>query len=77
MDYLIELGIPPRLVINGLMVLTLVLLIWSVGDLQKRSFSQKERFMWLLLIVLLPVIGAILYLIFGRKTPKSPKNKKA
>ena len=50
-----------------LSVVNLVLWIWSIADILKRSFEGKNDKMIWFLVILIPIIGAIIYLIVGRK----------
>lgn len=50
-----------------------LLWVWSVIDIVKGEFkSSTDKIVWLLLVLLVPVLGVILYLILGRnqKTDK-------
>lgn len=45
-----------------------VLWIWAAADLLSSRFANSiEKLIWIIVIAFLPVIGAILYLIIGRK----------
>jgi hypothetical protein len=47
--------------------------IWSVVDVIKRSFTgQNDKMIWVLVILLLPILGSIIYLIAGRKKGTMP-----
>jgi hypothetical protein len=43
-----------------------VLWIWALVDCLKSDFSGSNKLIWLLLIILLPVLGSILYFLIGR-----------
>ncbi|MEZ5186781.1 MAG: PLDc N-terminal domain-containing protein [Candidatus Nanopelagicales bacterium] len=54
------------------------LLIFALIDLfQVRSDDVRggSRFLWLLAILLLPVVGAVLWLVFGREPAEGPKRR--
>lgn len=41
--------------------------LWSIWDIWFHSFpTAEERMYWLLLVVFVPVIGGIIYILFGR-----------
>ncbi len=43
-------------------------IFWALYDLNKRTFKNiTERYYWMLLITFFPVVGAVIYSIFGRK----------
>ncbi|ALI99035.1 PLD nuclease N-terminal domain-containing protein [Rufibacter tibetensis] len=45
-----------------------ILWIWSLVDLLTSKFANTiEKLIWLIAVVFIPVLGAILYLIIGRK----------
>ena len=45
----------------------LALWLWALVDLVKSDFKNSiNKLVWLILIVFLPVLGAILYLLIGR-----------
>jgi hypothetical protein len=53
---------------KGLMsVIILVLDIIAIIDVIKSSMSTGKKILWVLLILFLPVLGLILYYLFGRK----------
>lgn len=58
-------GVPEIAVI----CIVLLLWIWGAFDLLKRELSGAELTKWLLIILIFPVIGFILYFWLGRKTP--------
>lgn len=44
-----------------------VLWIWCIIDIIRSEFRRdNDRILWLLLVLLVPVIGTILYIIMGR-----------
>ena len=54
----------------------LVFWIWSLVDVLKRDFKgENDKLVWVLVIVLAGVIGAIIYYFVGRAQGKIPKNK--
>jgi low temperature requirement protein LtrA len=54
------------LIIIGL--LPLILWVWVLIDILKSRFETEiTKVVWLLVVLLLPVLGLILYLLLGRK----------
>lgn len=50
-----------------LSVIILVLDIIAIIDVIKSSLSTGKKILWILLILVLPVLGLILYYLVGRK----------
>ncbi len=44
----------------------LVLWIWALVDILGSGMSPGNKILWLIVILLLPVIGLILYVLMGR-----------
>lgn len=55
------------LLIAPLVLLNLLLVVISLLDFFKRKYFRGNKWLWLVLIVLLQYIGPISYLLFGRK----------
>ncbi len=47
-------------------VLHLILWIWAIIDILGSSKSMGEKLLWILIVLLLPLIGLILYVLLGR-----------
>ena len=47
-------------------IFTFILYIYILIDILKHEFTGYNKIIWLLAIIFLPVLGAILYLVFGR-----------
>lgn len=47
-------------------ILPLVLTIWALVDILKIEFTEYNKVIWVLVVVLVPVIGFILYFFIGR-----------
>lgn len=41
--------------------------IYSLIDILKNSFEKNDKIIWVLVVLLLPIIGSILYIVIGRK----------
>ena len=48
-------------------LLVLVLDIIALVDVLKSSMNTDKKILWIILIVLLPVIGMLLYFLIGKK----------
>lgn len=48
-------------------IIVLVLDIIAILDLLKSSVTTGKKVLWILLIVLLPIIGLVLYYLVGKK----------
>ena len=51
----------------AIIALVLSLWIWAVVDLLKRDLSGPNLTKWLLIVIIFPVVGFILYFSLGRK----------
>lgn len=49
------------------LALPTILWLWALIDCVKREFKGSDKLIWVLVIIFLPLIGAILYLTIGRK----------
>jgi TM2 domain-containing membrane protein YozV len=50
-----------------LILVTIGLWIYCLIDILKSKFEQNDKIVWVLVVVLLPILGSLLYLIIGRK----------
>jgi len=58
--------------LGGVEILLIILIpvllwFWSLIDCLKGEFKNYDKIVWMLLIILVPAIGPILYLIMGRR----------
>lgn len=44
-----------------------IIWIYAIVDIAKNKFTSNDKIVWLLLVILLPCIGTILYFLIGRK----------
>ena len=52
-------------------VVPFILMVIAVVDLVKRDFNNStDKIVWLLISVLIPVVGPLMYLLFGKKKSK-------
>ena len=49
-------------------LLVLVLDIIAIFDVLKSSMGTDKKALWIILVVLLPVVGMLLYFLIGKKT---------
>ena len=57
---------------------TIYLIIWIVAfvDIMRNQFRGDEKLYWLLAVILVPLVGLICYLCFGRKQKVSTINNR-
>ncbi len=53
--------------IIGLSLIILILPLIALIDIIKSNFLENNKIVWVLVVLLLPIIGAILYYIVGTK----------
>jgi tryptophan-rich sensory protein len=53
----------------------LALIAWSFIDILRSDFPAAEKPIWLVLVLLMPFVGAVLYMLIGRN--KKCRNKGA
>ena len=47
-------------------LLALLLIVWAVLDLIKKPYPIEKKVIWGVVILLIPFLGAVLYLLIGR-----------
>ncbi|MDD2887907.1 MAG: PLDc N-terminal domain-containing protein [Aliarcobacter sp.] len=47
-------------------VFTFILYIYILIDILKHEFTGYNKIIWILVLIFFPVLGALLYLVFGR-----------
>ena len=55
------------LAIQAMLVLLVILPVMSVLSILRNEFELSDRYIWLTLVILLPIIGSILYIFIGRE----------
>ena len=50
----------------------LILWIYAIIDIAKNEFRNNDKVVWLLLVILLPCIGTIMYFWLGRQKKIQP-----
>jgi uncharacterized RDD family membrane protein YckC len=59
-------GLAVLLVLWILFVAVFVLWLWAMIDILKNEFTGSNKLIWLLVVMLLPFIGMVLYWLIGR-----------
>ncbi|MCP9201188.1 PLDc N-terminal domain-containing protein [Gramella sp. GC03-9] len=54
-----------------LVFLGIAFVIWVIIDLFQKDFSMTEKLLWLIVILIAPLLGSIVYFIFGRNRRES------
>ena len=52
---------------QSLFLVSIGLLIYCLIDILKNKFVQNDKIVWLLVVILLPILGSLLYLFIGKK----------
>nr|WP_235537872.1 PLDc N-terminal domain-containing protein [Sediminicola sp. YIK13] len=42
-------------------------MVYCLIDILKNKFVQNDKIVWLLVVILLPILGSVLYVSIGRK----------
>lgn len=50
-------------------ILLFILVVWAVYDLIRKDYPAEKKVIWLLIILVIPYVGAILYFLIGRNRP--------
>jgi hypothetical protein len=70
--FLAGFGVQELIVILLFFLVPAVLWIWAIIDLIKaKSINDTNKIIWALVIIFVPLIGAVLYLAVGRRLSKS------
>jgi len=57
-----------KIVLMGLFFFPLVVAVLTVKDIfENNNLHQSEKLMWIAVVILLPLLGAIIYFFFGKK----------
>ncbi|WP_428221994.1 PLDc N-terminal domain-containing protein [Gaoshiqia sediminis] len=54
------------LAIQSLFILLIILPALAVMSVRRNDFTNHDRYVWLTIIILLPIIGPFLYIFIGR-----------
>jgi hypothetical protein len=56
-----------KIVLIGLFFFPLLVSVLSVKDIfENKNFENNEKLMWIAVVILIPLIGAIIYFFFGK-----------
>ena len=59
-----------KIALIGLFFFPLLVSVLSVKDIfEKKNFENNVKLMWIAVVILIPLVGAIIYFFFGK--PKS------
>lgn len=48
-------------------IITLVLVIFCIVDIMKSGKGSTDKLLWVLIVIIAPLLGSIIYLLFGRE----------
>ena len=51
---------------QGLLLFSIGLWIYCLIDILKNKFAQNDKIIWVLVVMLIPILGSILYLYIGK-----------
>lgn len=51
---------------QALLLVSIALWIYCLIDILKNKFEQNDKIIWVLVVLLLPILGSILYLFIGK-----------
>ena len=59
---------PPIFRIRSILIIVFFVLLWvsALVDILKNNFKKNNKLIWIIVVVMLPLIGAILYIMIGR-----------
>ena len=59
---------PPIFRIRSILIIVFFVLLWvsALVDILKNNFKKNNKLIWIIVVVMLPLIGAILYFMIGR-----------
>jgi len=57
--------------IFALIILTVIMVIWAILDIFQIDIKLTEKLLWIILIVIAPVVGSLIYFLLGRKRRES------
>ena len=56
-----------------LLIIPLAVWVYALVDVIKHDFNDDNKIIWLLVVILMPLLGSILYLTMGAKHKTAPK----
>ncbi|MDP5026731.1 MAG: PLD nuclease N-terminal domain-containing protein [Flavobacterium sp.] len=67
MEFLINNGSFGLLIWQVFLVLNIIFWIFCMVDVLRNSFAGNYKFIWILVLLFLPIIGSFLYFFIGRR----------
>ena len=60
---------PPIFRIRSILIIAFFILLWvsALVDILKNNYKKNKKIFWIIVVVLIPILGAILYFMIGRK----------
>ena len=60
---------PPIFRIRSILIIAFFVLMWmsAFADILKNNFKKNYKLIWIIVVVMIPILGAILYFMIGRK----------
>ena len=60
---------PPIFRIRSILIIAFFVLMWvsALVDILKNNFKKNYKLIWIIAVVLIPILGAILYFMIGKK----------
>jgi len=59
-----------RLLLMGAVAAAVLIYIWVLIDIVRRR--RPDAWEWFMAVTIIPVVGAVVYLLFGRRKPPRP-----
>ena len=50
-----------------ILIITFILWMYSLLDILKSKYQKNDKIVWILIVILMPIFGAIVYVFIGRK----------
>jgi hypothetical protein len=59
---------PPIFRIRSILIIAFFILLWisALADILKNNFKKNNKIIWILVVVLIPILGSVLYYMIGR-----------
>lgn len=69
-------GLAAMLVMWIVFAAAFVLWLWALVDILKNEFTGSNKLIWLLVVILIPFVGMVLYWFIGREQKIRGSNRK-
>ena len=59
---------PPIFRIRSILIIVFFILFWVSAfiDILKSNFKKNNKFIWIIVVAIVPILGAVLYFMIGR-----------